>query len=203
MLKEIIYGKRQSGKTSAIIDRMEHQDNSILIVHYRDAAIYLQQKYNGLKSRIFHFEEIKHLNAEILEYLQLYEFKTFYFDYYVDWINTTDTMKVFLQDKNEIVVFDQYTIVLNGGIDGCKFTNIEKSKYPTETCKMCDKNIYHDTHQYAVYFDNNDILINLLHQIANTMIYNHNARILWDVCRDNSDRKYLWIYSSNIPLIFK
>lgn len=135
MIKQIIYGKRQTGKTTTVLQRMHLQLDSIYVVWRGDASKRWSRLFPLISNRIISYRQYR---DKYKTELGLYN--TFYFQW-TDWLTLKDQQRAWLKDKNEIVIFDAETQYEGWDmVDGIKFTHIEPPKLSeTELGKRIQK----------------------------------------------------------------
>lgn len=122
MIKQIIYGKRQSGKTTYACEQMLKDDGySIYVCYNMNHVEILQKQYPNLKGRFLSFAQFK---KDIVN-LKCNQYKTFYFEW-LNWIQLSLQIRSCIKQKNEVVIFDQLTWINENQTQGVRFSEIIK-----------------------------------------------------------------------------
>lgn len=122
MIKQIIYGKRQSGKTTYACEQMLKDDgHSAYVCYNMNHVKMLEKQYPNLKGRFLSFAQF---NKDILN-LKYNQYKTFYFEW-LNWIQLSLQIRSYIKQKNEVVIFDKLTCIDDTQNQGVKFSEIIK-----------------------------------------------------------------------------
>ncbi len=125
MIKQIIYGKRQSGKSTYVCHQMFGEEESLYVCYNMHNVEAKQKQYPILKGRFVSVDTFKKWLKEGM-HNKYDKYKKFYFQW-LDWIYFPANFRIMLIDKDQIVIFDQQTTIMDR-TEGVKFVHIERNK---------------------------------------------------------------------------